>query len=181
LSIFLFKWFFKFEVEGKELFPKNTPFILASNHLSNLDPVVLGAACPHKLNFLAKEELFRNKLFAFILRRVGAIPLKRGQTDVKMMRIALRILQEKPLVVFPQGTRGANYDNFKAGVGFLYKKTHLPIVAAKIYGTDKVLPREAKFVRRGEIKVIFDKVVGIDNNESYQDTALKVINKIKNL
>ncbi|MCM8819566.1 MAG: 1-acyl-sn-glycerol-3-phosphate acyltransferase [Candidatus Omnitrophica bacterium] len=175
------KIFFGFKVEGKEVFPKNKPFILASNHLSNLDPVVIGAACPYKLYYLAKEELFRNKLFAFLIKKLNAIPLSRKKADLGVLRSVLKILEEKPILIFPQGTRSQNFNNFKAGVGFLYKKTVLPIIVAKIYGTDKVLPKGAKFLKKGKIRIVFDEVTSLDKAETAEEITKKVIEKIKSL
>jgi 1-acyl-sn-glycerol-3-phosphate acyltransferase len=67
------------------------------------------------------------------------------------------------------------------GVGFFYKKTGFPIVAAKIYGTEKVLPKEAKFIKLGKIKVIFDRVQNINEEDDYREITFKVLEKIKNL
>jgi 1-acyl-sn-glycerol-3-phosphate acyltransferase len=168
------------EVKGKKSFSFRRNFILASNHISNLDPIVLGIACPHRLAFIAKEELFKNKLFASFLKILGVIPLRRGKRDIRVIRSALDILKEKPLVIFPQGRRSETYDKFMPGVGFLYKRTNLPIIAAKIYGTDKVFPKGAKFIRRGKIKVVFDKLKGINSN-SIEEITSKVREKIISL
>jgi len=69
ISLLILKIFFRIRVSGKENVPGRGAFILASNHASNLDPIVLAAVCPRKLNFMAKEELFRNAFFSvfFIL------------------------------------------------------------------------------------------------------------------
>ncbi|MBU0694346.1 MAG: 1-acyl-sn-glycerol-3-phosphate acyltransferase [Candidatus Omnitrophica bacterium] len=181
LAAFFLKWLFKIEVKGKDIFPRNCPFILASNHSSYLDPLVLGSVCPRQLRFLAKEELFKNKLFALFMKALGVIPIARGKGNLGIMRRALGILKEKPLVIFPQGTRTLDYEKFKAGIGFLYKKSNVSIVAAKIYGTDEILPPQAKFIRKGKIKVIFDTVGSIDELDNYQEIASKVIDKIKSL
>ncbi|UCC94411.1 MAG: 1-acyl-sn-glycerol-3-phosphate acyltransferase [Candidatus Omnitrophota bacterium] len=181
LSFGILVLFFKLEVRGRGVFPRNKPFILASNHLSNLDPVILGTVCPRKLNFLAKEELFTKKLFAFFLKNVGAIPLKRNSPDIRSIRLAMRILKRKPLVIFPQGQRGADYDRFRAGVGFLYKRTSVPIIAAKIYGTNTIMPKGNKIPKRGKVKVSFERVSNFKGRDSYEDIASKVIETIKSL
>ncbi|MDD4183619.1 MAG: lysophospholipid acyltransferase family protein, partial [Candidatus Omnitrophica bacterium] len=149
LCFLLVSLFCKIEVEGKDVFPKTGPFILASNHISYLDPEVVGMLCPRQLNYLAKEELFKNKLVAAFLKKINVIPIKRGQADLHVLRLSLKILENKPLLIFPQGTRATNYDSFKEGVGFLYKNSQAPVIAAKVYGTDKVLPKGARFVRFG--------------------------------
>ncbi|MBP7088258.1 MAG: 1-acyl-sn-glycerol-3-phosphate acyltransferase [Candidatus Omnitrophica bacterium] len=177
----LLKLFFKFEVEGREAIPRKQPFILASNHVSNLDPPTLATACPVKIGFIAKEELFKSRLFSIYLRDVGAIPLKREKSDIKALRTCLKILKNKPLLIFPQGTRGSNFDELNFGVGFLSRKAAVPIIAARIYGTDEVLPKGAKGLSFGKIKVIFAKVDNIKEEDSYQDITLKVADKIRSL
>lgn len=177
----VFKLFFSLEVEGKAAFFDDKPFILASNHLSHLDPPLLAVACPKKVAFLAKEELFRNKLFTLYLKDVGVIPIKRGSSDIKSMRLALKTLKTKALLVFPQGTRGRGLDEVSSGVGFLCKKAKAGVVAARIYGTDKVLPRGAKFLRKGRIRVVFTRVEAIAPSDNYQDISSKVMETIKDL
>jgi 1-acyl-sn-glycerol-3-phosphate acyltransferase len=181
LILCFFKFFFKIEVKGKEVFPRKTTFILASNHISNLDPLVVGSFCPCKLSYLAKEELFRNRLMRFWMNNVGGVPLKRGKTDIEAMRMSIKALKKRPLLIFPQGTRSQTFDKANPGVGFLHKKTEAPIVAARVYGTDEILPKGAKFFHPGRIKVIFSKVDNIEKSDSYEDITQKVVNKIRTL
>ncbi|MDD5194189.1 MAG: lysophospholipid acyltransferase family protein [Candidatus Omnitrophica bacterium] len=181
IGLFIFTCFFGLCVKGKKVFPRSGPFIVACNHISNLDPIVLGCACPRQLYYLAKEELFENKLFGLLLRNINVLPLKRGKSDIRIMRAALSILKTSPLALFPQGTRGANFDNFKAGVGFLYRKAKTPVIAAKISGTENILPKGAKFLKKGRITIIFDEVRNIKNEDTSEEVAQKVIEKIKSL
>ena len=183
LCTVFYRIFFNIEVTGKDsLPPKGTPFILASNHLSNLDPPLLGVlVAPLKLVYLAKEELFKNKVFGFILSAVGCVPLKRGSSDIRAVRTALKALKQKPVLIFPQGTRSQDYDNFTDGIGFLCKKSEVPVVAAKIEGTDKALPKGAKFVKRVKIRVSFALVKDIKGSDSYQEISAKVMETIRNL
>lgn len=178
---YFFKFFFRMRIKGRNVFPDRKPFILASNHLSNLDPPVLAASCPYRVGFLAKDELFRCKFFALYFNAVGVVPLKRDKNPIKGLRSCLKILKHRALLVFPQGTRGASFDESKDGVGFLQKKTNLPVIAAKIQGTDDVFPKGAKFFHKGQIRVRFAKVEGINSSDSYQEVTSKVIEKIKNL
>jgi 1-acyl-sn-glycerol-3-phosphate acyltransferase len=181
LVYFCLKLFFGIEVAGKDEVPSSGPFILAANHLSNLDPPVLASVIPRKICFLAKEELFRNKIFALYLRDVGVIPLERQKTDIKAMRLALKVLKSRPLLVFPQGTRARSLDEALSGVGFLCKKARVPVVAAKIYGTDSALAPGAKFLSLSRIKVVFGRVTGIERDDDYGEITRRVVEKIKSL
>lgn len=165
-----FKLGFKLKVEGRSELPVNSPCIIAANHISNFDPLVIRVSSPISTYSLAKEELFKYKIFNFFLSIFQVIPLKRGSSDLKAIKTALAILKDKPLVIFPQGTRTVELDNFKRGVGFLCKKAKVPVVAARIYGTDKIMPKGVMFPRPGQIKVVFTRVKNID----YADTAEKI-------
>jgi len=185
LSVFVvyccLRLFFGLEIYGKKAIPSRGPFILASNHLSNFDPPLLAVGSPRRICFLAKEELFSNSLFRFYLRSVGAIPLKRYQTDIKALRLALKILRQKPLLVFPQGTRSRSLDESLAGIGFLAKKAGVPVVVARIWGTDNVLPQGKILPCFCKLKVKFGRVEGIEQADSYEQITAKVVAAIKNL
>ncbi|MFH1504703.1 MAG: lysophospholipid acyltransferase family protein [Candidatus Omnitrophota bacterium] len=182
LSFSIFKCFFEIKIKGKDSLPRKGPFIIAANHVSNLDPFVVGScAFPIKVSFLAKEELFYNKFSSFIFKDLGAIPLKRGSVDIGALKAGLKSLQKRPLVIFPQGSRSENFDKFSVGVGFLCKKTNVPVIAARIYGTEKSLSKTQKHFCVCPITIIFSKVDNIDENDDYEAITLKVKNKIKSL
>lgn|SRR3989338_3909573 len=177
----IFKIFFRLKIFGREAFSLRKPFILASNHLSYLDPPVLAVSLPCKIAFLAKEELFNKPLAAWYFKQVGVIAIKRGRADIANTRLALKTLQNKSLLIFPQGTRSGTLNELSLGVGFLAKRAKVPVIAAKIYGTDKILSRGAKFLSPGRIEVNFKRVDNIEENDTYEIIARKVAETIKNL
>ncbi len=185
ISCFIVYWvcklFFNLKVQGIEAFPSQGPFLLSSNHVSHIDPAALAAVSPRKVNFLAKEELYKNKIFGAYLLSVGVFPLKRGKSDIRALRQAIKILKAGGLVIFPQGTRGVSMDAANAGVGFLYRKTKAPIIVARVFGTDKILPKGAAFFKKGEMKIVFGRVEGLRDSDSSQEIAKKVMDAIKNL
>ena len=92
---------------GVENIPKTGPCIIASNHASNLDPYMLGYTIKEReLYFIAKEELFHNPIFGWIIRMNNAFPVKRGQKDLEAIRKFHDFIQTgKPLAIFMEGTR----------------------------------------------------------------------------
>ena len=117
---------------GKENIPKG-PCIIASNHTSNLDAVLLAVHTWEKKFYLAKKELFKNKLFGSFLKTVGAIEIDRQSTDVGAIKNCMRVLKNgKKLVIFPEGTRNHNDDmqlgQVKHGVSMFAIKAKVPIV-----------------------------------------------------
>jgi len=184
ISIFLFKILFRLKVIGKENIPKKGGFILASNHVSYLDPVTLGVACPRRLNFMAKEELFPNKLVSWFLSSLGAFPVKRESADLSAIKEAIRRLREEEvLVLFPEGSRRFDGDKTEpySGVGFLVSKVNVPVIPAFIRGTDKALPKKAKFIRLKPISVHFGKQIYFEKGGSYFEITNQIMDKIKKL
>lgn len=134
----LFKIFLRMEVSGKENIPAEGPMIIASNHLSLLDPPVLGTAATRKVNFMAKQELFVPVL-GDIYKALGAFPVRRGGADRAAIKHGLDILENgNALAIFPEGTRSKTGKLGKAEPGalMLAGKAHAVIVPACVSGTD---------------------------------------------
>jgi len=129
---------FGFRVTGAELIPRTGGVIVAVNHASNYDPVLIGMACPRQLAFLAKIELFQNPVLRMLFRRLGAIPLHRGAADSGALRAAVEALNGgKPLLMFPEGTRSKTGELQKGrrGVGMLAVRSGASILPAYLYGS----------------------------------------------
>src|SRR5690349_14319145 len=106
LCAILFQVLLRRRIRGTHNVPKRGPVILASNHASNIDPPVVGTCIWRPCAFMAKEELFENKLFGWFNRNLYAFPVKRGTGDRGALKKALEILESGwPLVMFPEGTR----------------------------------------------------------------------------
>jgi 1-acyl-sn-glycerol-3-phosphate acyltransferase len=103
----LFTWFFRMRVYGAEHVPRTGPAVIASNHIAGIDVVVLGAASPRTLRYMAKAELFTyNRALTWMLRHAGAFGVRRGESDLEALRLARRVLRAgHALGVFCEGTR----------------------------------------------------------------------------
>lgn len=168
----------RLEVSGREYIPKTGPFILISNHLSFLDPSIVGVACPRWIAFLARQDLFDNFFLGTLMKSIGVISIRRDSADLGAIKKALKILKSgNALAVFPEGSRQNNpqdsFQNIKKGFLLLARRAGVPIVAAKIYGSEKCLGKSENRIRRGiQIRVNFSKPFAIGRNEDY-DVALK--------
>ena len=102
-------------VEGLEKLPKSGA-LLCPNHSSNWDPVLLGLRLPvnYRLHAMAKEELFKNPILGWIIRKLGAFPVSRGNNDIQAVKTAIQVLKAGDnLLIFPEGTVVRN------GVGYI--------------------------------------------------------------
>ena len=143
---------------GVEKVPSDGPLLVASNHLSNADPIILEAAFPRPLFFLGKAELFRNPFFRWVLRRFGGIPLERGTADLAALRRARAVLEQGiALGIYPEGVRSRAAALVKGlpGAGLIALQSDAPVLPVAIYGTEffpvngEVPPRRPKDLPRG--------------------------------
>lgn len=149
------KLLFGFRVVGRELVPKEGPVIIASNHISYCDPPIVGSGVPREVFFLAKEELFRNRFFAWLIKKYNAIPLRRAVGDLGAVKKAVELLnQGKAVLMFPEGTRSLSGKLLKpkAGVGMIATLTSAPIVPVYVFGTNRLLDA---LLRKSRIEVRF--------------------------
>lgn len=126
-------------VVGKENIPATPgepPLILCSNHISNWDPVLLEILSPRHVYFMAKAELFSNKLFAWLLgKQLGAFPVKRGTGDTGAIDTAQRLVSEGKLMgIFPEGTRSKDGKLLrpKSGAALIVSRTGAHVLPVAI-------------------------------------------------
>ena len=135
----LFRLVFRCRVCGTENIPATGSVIIASNHIGNFDPPLIGCHIPRRIYFMAKEELFRFPVFADVIRWLGAFPVKRGSADRQAVKRMLEILVAgQVLGVFPEGTRGKNgvLGEPEPGMAMMALKTGTTIVPVAVKGTD---------------------------------------------
>ncbi|MDD5560657.1 MAG: lysophospholipid acyltransferase family protein [Candidatus Omnitrophica bacterium] len=183
--LIILKLFFLFEAKGKENIPKKGGFILAANHVSYLDPVALGAACPRTVHFMARDSLFFKPILKSWLKAVEVIPLKRNAADLSAIKTGLQLVRRgEALALFPEGTRRVKEDmylNPEPGVGFLAAKGGVPVIPAFISGTYTAMPRQARSLRLARISVRFGKEIHIERGRPYQETTNLIMANIKQL
>ena len=142
IALVKFVMFFVFRIKktGIENVPKEGGVILAINHKSDLDPVMIGITSPRKLNFMAKAELFKNKLFGGLIKRLGAFPVHRNSGDVGALKTSFKILNAGgAMLIFPEGRRVKKGDrrHAKTGVVMIAQKKTVPVIPVYIDGDYK--------------------------------------------
>jgi 1-acyl-sn-glycerol-3-phosphate acyltransferase len=177
--------FFPPRCHGLKHIPRQGGFIVASNHLSNIDPLLLGIIMKPQLHFLGKDSLFQNKFFGAFLRIVHVIPIKRESADVGALRESLKRLRRGcPLLIFPEGVRAGSKTVIRragaaySGIGFLAIKSGVPVIPVKIIGTDEVLPPGGRKLKRHRVTVIVGPALSFSQQASYPEVAQKIISEI---
>lgn len=128
-------------IEGRQLVPRTGALIVASNHLSNIDPPVLGVGVGvRELHFLAREDLFQGmKFFAWLITHLNAIPLKKGRASIGAFKRVVGLLKKGgAIVIFPEGTRSKTGTLLEPqiGLGYLAAKSGAHIVPACLKGSN---------------------------------------------
>lgn len=164
--------------------PKSGSFIIASNHISNIDPFILGISTKRKFSYVAKDSLFKNKWLAFFFHQVGAVPIKRDGADFHALREVLkRIKKGCSVILFPEGTRGTGDRSKKVqpGVGLIAQKSGVPVIPAFIRGSDNGLPPGKKWFRRYPVTVILGKPLRFNDSGPYIEVAEEIMKQVYHL
>ena len=154
----VFRFRFGLEVSGQQHVPARGAFIAASNHVSFLDPPLVGVTCPRRLRFMARADLYHHPRLAMFLNAFRVIPLKRGEADLHAVREALACLRRgEPVAIFPEGGRQLSgvLGEARRGVGLLALAAQVPIIPVFVQGTFQALPPGAKRLQPSKIGVAF--------------------------
>ena len=132
---------YRLEVVGADRLPVTGPVVIAPNHDSVLDGIVLGAAISRELRFLAKAELWRSRLLAWVLDGLGAIGIKRGLGDqLALARMRQALEAGQAVAIFPQGAIFGDRV-WHRGAARLALVTGAPLVPVCLVGTARALSR----------------------------------------
>jgi 1-acyl-sn-glycerol-3-phosphate acyltransferase len=137
---------FGLRIQGRENIPATGPLIVVSNHLHNADPVILAAAMPRPIHFMAKAEAFEVPVIRRILRWGGAFPVQRGKMDRWAMRRAEATLEQGIVLgIYPEGTRSRTLSLKEplGGAGLFLLRSGAPVLPVIITGSER-LPGNGK-------------------------------------
>ena len=184
---FRFKYFGSDNVPGEQ---DSRGVILAPNHASYLDPPLTGISLKRRVTYLAKAYLFDNFFVGFVLRSIGAYPIKtESGNDFRSVRDLVRLLKQGHCVtVFPEGTRSetGEFGEPESGIGFLAMKSGAWVVPVYIKGSYAAFPKGAKGFKCKPIEVHFGQAfIPAENKEwaamedPYTAVSQRIIQDIK--
>lgn len=140
----IFRLIFNIKTHGKENIPLDGRLIICANHSNLLDPIILSIVFPRQIFWMAKKELFNNKILGYLLKKLGAFPVDRGESDLSAIKNALRVLKnEGVLGIFPEGTRVKEFDleNVKSGISLISIKSQSNVLPVYIEGNFKLFSK----------------------------------------
>ena len=145
------------DVKGKNNVPQKGGVIIASNHISYLDPPLIGAVTPRRATFMARKGLFSIPLLGWFIKHY-AIPVDREKTDPSTIKESIKRLKSgELLIIFPEGKRSVTGElqEGKRGAGMIASLSGATVVPTFIMGSNKALPFGAKWLKRARITIAF--------------------------
>lgn len=144
-------------VEGNEHIPASGPFLLAPVHRSILDTPISSAVTRRRLRYMGADKYWKNRYFGRLLTAFGGFPVTRGSADREALARCIEVLQGgEPLVLFPEGERksGPVVQPLFDGATYIALKAGVPIVPVGIGGSERAMPKGAKFIRPAKVHVV---------------------------
>jgi len=192
-----YRVFFRRRAFNPERVPRTGPVILASNHESYLDPMLVGASLPRAINYLAREDLFSFPVLGWVLRNWQAVPVNREGGGAKGLKAILdRLLAGGAIILFPEGTRSrdGNLQPARSGIGLTVIKSTAPVVPVRVFGTFEAFNRFMRFPRPRPVAAKFGQPMLFDQlraeakdcpkarlKEIYQEVADQIMAAIAKL
>ncbi len=179
IGVILLRVFYNARVENREFIPLDGPLIVAANHFSYMDPIVLQVVFPRRIYFMMTDLYFegRGKWFFKLMR---CICVKEKGPNISALREGIKALKKNTVIgIFPEGgvSKEGCLQEGNPGVGFLAIKSGAQIIPAFISGTYEALPKGAKIPKISKIKVTFGKPMRFGNNRCIEKQNVLGITK----
>jgi 1-acyl-sn-glycerol-3-phosphate acyltransferase len=184
-----------YRVQNRERL-ENLPdgLIIASNHVSFLDPPFIGAAFREPLYYFARKTLFDHPVANFLYTRVNAIPVNQDKPELSALKHVIGLLKAgEKVLIFPEGERtldGKIKSEGEPGVGMIVSKAGVPVLPVRLFGPEKALPRGSKKLKRHPATLVVGEMIILDDllNDSslstkdrYQAIANRIMDAIRAL
>ncbi|MBU2563561.1 MAG: 1-acyl-sn-glycerol-3-phosphate acyltransferase [Actinobacteria bacterium] len=176
----IFDLLYRVEKIDLDKVPINGKLIICSNHISYLDPVVIGTYFPRCVYFMAKKELYNNKFLSYLVTFYNTFPVERKAFNRKAFSISFEILKNgNVLCLFPEGTRSTDgvLRGGKKGIGFIAAASNTPILPVAMSGTNKIIQKPYRRIFFPRVKLIVGDIIDIKDilKEHSKKEAISII------
>jgi 1-acyl-sn-glycerol-3-phosphate acyltransferase len=151
------KLFWRIEVHGRDNVPASGPFILSPVHRSNIDTPIVACVTRRRMRYMGKDAMWKYRWSAWFFTSAGGFPVHRGSADREALRTCMEVIAGgEPLVMFPEGTRqsGPIVETLFDGPAYVASRTGVPIVPVGIGGSERAMPKGARFIRPVKIVLV---------------------------
>lgn len=178
------------EAQGVNHIPREGGVLFLSNHVSFLDPVIVGSAANREVHYMARSNAFDIPGLGKLIAVYNAYPVNRGAPDLGALRKTISLLKEgNAVLIFPEGTRSVDGTLGKArdGACFIAHRAGVPTIPVFHSGAERVLPRNSKRLRRAKLTVTFGEPLELiteefeTRREMYQHMGNQIMEAIADL
>jgi 1-acyl-sn-glycerol-3-phosphate acyltransferase len=172
----IFRLLYRLSITGVDKIPREGKYIICSNHISYVDPVVIGASIPRIIYFMAKRELFSLSFISNLVTFFNAFPVNRNSFDRKPIERSLKVLKNGNLLgLFPEGSRSVDgvIRKGKKGIGLLSILSGAKIIPVAISGTNNIIQKPHKRIFFPKIKLIIGDI--IDTEKIIAENSKKAV------
>ena len=165
----------KLEAHGNEHVPREGGVLLLSNHVSYLDPFIVGTTARREFYFMARDSIFSVPLLGNVLAMHNAYPVKRGTADRRALKYTISLLKEgHAVLIFPEGTRSKDGSLGKArdGVSFIIHNADVPAIPVYLDGANNLMPRWSKWIRPAKLSTHFGPPIDFSEARKSEDKRL---------
>ncbi len=170
---------YRLKAQGLNNIPAEGPVIICANHISLLDPPLVGTPLSRRVSYMAKAELFKIPILGAMIKNYGAFPVKRGGVGKETIRTALKLLNEGALMgIFPEGTRNNTTGMGKKGAASLALRSGAVVVPAAIIGN---------YTPFKQMKIVYGEPVNLDvyrenpSSQSVEEATECIMRSIRQL
>ena len=180
----------RLEVQGVHHIPKEGGVLFVSNHVSFLDPVIVGSAANREIHFMARSTAFDIPGLGKLISMYNAYPVNRGAPDLGALRKTISLLKAgNAVLMFPEGTRSVDGTLGKArdGACFIADRAGVPTIPVFHSGAERMLPRSSRRLRRAKLTVTFGEPLELitgefeTRREMYQEMGNQIMEAIADL
>jgi 1-acyl-sn-glycerol-3-phosphate acyltransferase len=147
----------RMSIEGREHVPRTGAFVLAPVHRSYVDTPIAACVSRRRMRFMGKDSVWKNRPAGWLASALGAFPVTRGTADREALKRAITVVEAgEPLVLFPEGERksGPIVQPLFDGAVYIALKAGVPIIPVGIGGSERVMPKGARFLHPKKVHVI---------------------------
>lgn len=169
------KFMFSYRVLNREVLDSmEGGTIIASNHVSFLDPPLIGSAIKTPIYYFARKTLFDHPVSGYLFTRCNALPVNQEKPEISVLKQIIQLLkEEEQVLIFPEGERSWDGElNMEAqpGVGMIVSKSKKPVIPVRLFGAEKALPRGGKKLVKHPVTLVVGEP--IDFSETTSDSTI---------
>src|SRR5262245_5862027 len=168
-------WFYGLRVAGRENWPEDGGGLVCANHQSMFDPPLVGLTCPRRMNYLARDTLFRVPGLKQLISFLDAIPIDREGGGLTGLKETLSRLKAGELVlIFPEGTRTHDGEVAPLKPGFIAvaRRSRVPLLPVGVDGAYQAWPRTSRLPRPGRIAIVIGEPITAEQVAEFSDEDL---------